>query len=195
MNDGAIAIPMRTSAYTSASSAGQRAIPVEVPIAIEMNGVASAAIMATPCDLEDFVTGFVLSEGRANASEIGPISFHPVDGGLGVVSRLNLPPGRLEPTLERARRRFGDSSCGICGIESVELALRQEGFLIVTSRRSNELVEKAVRARCPLLVAISAPASLAVHRAKAARLALAVLARDDTMRWDSGPAMETADGL
>jgi FdhD protein len=58
-----------------------------------------------------------------------------------------------------------------------------QGFIAVTSRCSYELVEKAVRARCPLLVAISAPTSLAVERAKAAGLTLAVLARDDTMLW------------
>ena len=70
-----------------------------------------------------------------------------------------------------------------------------EGFMIVTSRASYELVEKTVRAGCPLLVAISAPTDLAVRRAAAAGLALAVIARDDSMLWACGPAMETADGL
>ena len=65
----------------------------------------------------------------------------------------------------------------------------------MTSRCSYELVEKAVRARCPLLVTISAPTDLAVRRAEAAGLALAVIAREDTMLWVTGPQMEASNGL
>ncbi|OYY91860.1 MAG: sulfurtransferase FdhD [Sphingomonas sp. 28-66-16] len=55
------------------------------------------------------------------------------------------------------------------------------GFVVLTARCSQELVEKAVRAGFPMVVTISAPTSLAVDRAREAGLALAVLARDDTM--------------
>ena len=268
MTAGAVTIPARRSAYGAGAEAEQRAIPVEAPIAIEINGIAYAVMMATPCDLEDFVTGFVLSEGLATVDEIGPVALHPVEEGF--VARVTLPAERLGPIMERARRRLGDSSCGICGIESVEAALRplppiaarsnatpeairaalsamragqelgaltaathaaafaredgtvvavredvgrhnaldkligalaregvaaSEGFMLVTSRCSYELVEKAARAGCPLLVAISAPTDLAVRRARAAGLALAVVARDDSMLWVTGPQMELADGL
>jgi FdhD protein len=268
--EGAVIIAVRSSAYTLASNAGQRAIPVEAPIAIEISGVAYAVMMATPCDLEDFVTGFVLSEGLALAGEIGEIALHPVADSEGTVARANLPLSRLKPIMERARRRLGDSSCGICGIESIEAALRplpklrmrhkvrpeatkrglaemrsaqtlgnltvathaaafchedgmlavlredvgrhnaldkvigalarervdpRQGFLVVTSRCSYELVEKAVRAGCPLLVAISAPTDLAVRRADAAGLTLGVIARDDSMLWVVGPSMGKTDGL
>lgn len=57
----------------------------------------------------------------------------------------------------------------------------EEGFIVLTSRCSYELVEKAARANCPLLVAISAPTSLAVERARQAGLGLVALARRDTM--------------
>ncbi|RVQ69286.1 formate dehydrogenase accessory sulfurtransferase FdhD [Croceicoccus ponticola] len=53
------------------------------------------------------------------------------------------------------------------------------GFILLSARCSFELVEKTVRAGCPLLVTISAPTSLAVERAQAAGLALVALARDD----------------
>lgn len=53
------------------------------------------------------------------------------------------------------------------------------GFVLVTSRCSYELVEKTVIAGCPMLVAISAPSSLAVERAKEAGLTLIGLARSD----------------
>jgi FdhD protein len=54
------------------------------------------------------------------------------------------------------------------------------GFFLLTSRCSYELVEKAVIARAPALVTISAPTSLAVARAEAARLTLVSLARADS---------------
>lgn len=270
MSKGSISIPVRTSAYAAVGEMGTRHIPVEAPVAIEINGVAYAVMMATPCDLEDFVTGFLLSEGLAEVAEIGAIALHPIEGGEGHIARVSLPPHRAEPVLERARRRLGDSSCGICGIESVELALRPlppvtarsrarpeairealkearklqvlgnetaathaaafarkdgtvfvlredvgrhnaldkvigalarsgedfaDGFLIVTSRCSYELVEKAVRAGCGLLVAISAPTDLAVRRAEAAGLALAAIAREDTLTWVTQLQPETADGI
>lgn len=55
------------------------------------------------------------------------------------------------------------------------------GFVLLSARCSQELVEKTVRAGIPMLVTISAPTSLAVDRAREAGLALAVLARNDTM--------------
>ena len=268
---GSVSIPTRRSSYDDAPGvSGERLIPIEAPIVIEINGVAYAVMMATPCDLEDFITGFVLSEGIADADEIGDIEIHPVAGGEGMVARINLPSARAAPLMERARRRLGDSSCGLCGIESIEAVLRplaplkarstvkaaaiqrgliamrerqslgqataathaaaffeedgalvelredvgrhnaldkvigalarsgtnpSEGFLAVTSRCSYELAEKAVRARCPLLVAISAPTDLAVKRARDAGLSLAVVARDDSMLWVTGPTMEQTDGL
>lgn len=56
-----------------------------------------------------------------------------------------------------------------------------EGFMLVSARCSYELVEKAVRAGCPMLVAISAPTTLAAERARAADLTLIALARHDSM--------------
>ncbi|MBB6193130.1 FdhD protein [Sphingobium wenxiniae] len=55
-----------------------------------------------------------------------------------------------------------------------------EGFMLLSARCSFELVEKTVRAGCPLLVTISAPTSLAVERAAQSGLALVALARRDS---------------
>lgn len=55
-----------------------------------------------------------------------------------------------------------------------------DGFFLLTSRCSYELVEKAVIARAPALVTISAPTSLAIARAEAAKLTLISLARPDS---------------
>lgn len=61
------------------------------------------------------------------------------------------------------------------------------GYLLLTSRCSYELVEKAVIARAPALVTISAPTTLAIARAEAARLTLIALARPDSVLLFNDP--------
>ncbi|MGV1683587.1 formate dehydrogenase accessory sulfurtransferase FdhD [Sphingopyxis sp. NJF-3] len=60
------------------------------------------------------------------------------------------------------------------------------GFILLSARCSYELVEKTVRAGCPMLVTISAPTSLAAERAAAAGLTLVALARPDSALVVSG---------
>ncbi len=55
----------------------------------------------------------------------------------------------------------------------------EEGFIVITSRCSFEMVEKAAIFGARALVAISAPTSLALERAKAHGMVLVALARDD----------------
>jgi len=54
-----------------------------------------------------------------------------------------------------------------------------DGFLVITSRCSFEMIEKAAIFGAPTLVAISAPTSLAIERAKALGVALVAVARAD----------------
>lgn len=61
------------------------------------------------------------------------------------------------------------------------------GFILLSARCSYELVEKTVRAGCPMLVTISAPTSLAAERAVQAGLALVTLARADSALIVSDP--------
>ena len=61
------------------------------------------------------------------------------------------------------------------------------GFILLSARCSYELVEKTVRAGCPMLVTISAPTSLAAARAAAAGLTLVALARIDAALIVSDP--------
>lgn len=61
------------------------------------------------------------------------------------------------------------------------------GFILLSARCSYELVEKTVRAGCPMLVTISAPTSLAAARAVEAGLTLVALARGDSALVISDP--------
>jgi len=55
------------------------------------------------------------------------------------------------------------------------------GFIVLTSRCSYELVHKAIAARTPALMTVSAPTGLAVELAQGAGLTLIALARSDSM--------------
>jgi formate dehydrogenase accessory protein FdhD len=56
---------------------------------------------------------------------------------------------------------------------------RQDGFVVMTSRASVELVQKAANVGIPALVAISAPTGLAVRTAEACGMTLVAFARGD----------------
>jgi FdhD protein len=250
--------------------AGQvfRVLAEEAPIAIEFNGVGYAVLMATPADIAELVLGFALAE-RLIVPEDMPfeVDVHAAAGGF--VARATLPEHRVEGLLGRVRHRASDSSCGICGIENLEQAIRplpaitsrsladkkaifralkqlgdcqplnartgaahaaalvaadgtirlaredvgrhnafdkligamwrgglawDDGFALLSSRCSYELVEKAVLADCPLLVTISAPTRLAVERAAQAGLPLIVLARPDGVLATLIPQQDRAEG-
>ncbi|HUO55302.1 MAG TPA: formate dehydrogenase accessory sulfurtransferase FdhD [Rhodoblastus sp.] len=61
-----------------------------------------------------------------------------------------------------------------------------DGFILVTSRASFEMVEKAAIFGVPALIAISAPTTLAVERAEALGLTLAAIARPDSLTVFAG---------
>jgi FdhD protein len=91
----------------------------EAPIALEFNGLAYAVMMATPDNLEDFATGFALSEGlAATAADLADLSIAEVE--LGWIVRASLAGLGADQLAERVRTRVAESSCGLCGIENLE---------------------------------------------------------------------------
>lgn len=102
----------------------ERALIEEEPVAIEINGLGYAVMMATPADLEDYALGFCLSE-QLIASAQALVSVHaaPVEAG-GWVLRIQLDVSNAAPLIERVRLRLAEGSCGLCGIESLEQVMR-----------------------------------------------------------------------
>ena len=67
----------------------------------------------------------------------------------------------------------------LAGAMAIEGRDASAGFVLVTSRCSFEMVEKAARIGAPMLVAVSAPTDLAIQKAEEAGLTLVALARAD----------------
>ena len=104
-------------------AAQQRSVPAETPIAISFLGIGYAVMMATPADLEDFAVGFARSE-RLIDSAADVIGIEIREEESGVLLGIELAPERHDRVLARVRHRVGESSCGLCGIENLEQALR-----------------------------------------------------------------------
>jgi len=222
----------------------------EQPVAIQVNGVSQAVMMATPTELESFAVGFCMSEGIVvNREEIYSIDLIISD--QGIILELDIATRRQQQLAERRRHMAGRSGCGLCGIDSLD-ALRtcavpltatfqcdhdvvqralesfnaiepdmlrsgslhqaswvsrggvlmhscfdvgrhnaldkligwragndiDEGFVMLSSRASHELVEKCATVGIGMLVCVSGATSLAVERARELQLTLVGFARE-----------------
>lgn len=238
---------------TGACSSRQRDVPAEVGVALVYNGVSYAVMMMSPMSVEEFVLGFSLSEGIISGpEELMDVEIVPVPDGL--LARVTIPDEKFAALGHRRRNLAGQSSCGLCGVEDLQAAIRplagvgappqisvqsifkatgtirshqplnratggmhgaafvdtggdilllredvgrhnamdkligamlganlapDDGYLLLTSRCSYELVQKAVSVGFSLMVTVSAPTGLAVELAEEYGLTLVALARDD----------------
>ena len=103
--------------------AGSRVVPEEVPIAFSYGGSTHAVMMGTPADLQDFAVGFSLTEGIiASVGEIEGITV--VEEGAGLDVQVTLAQDKEDALRMRRRHMAGPVGCGLCGIESIEQAIR-----------------------------------------------------------------------
>jgi FdhD protein len=237
-----------------------RVIPEETPVALVYDGSTHAVMMATPADLEDFAYGFSLTERMiAQAADVRDLEVVQQDDGLEL--RLWLTAGLSKAHAERRRKIAGPSGCGLCGVESLEAAVRPppsvtsharftaaeiraalaslepaqalnhqtravhgagfwtrtdglvalredvgrhnaldklvgavsrsgvgaaDGIVLLTSRVSVEMVQKTAVLGASVIVAVSAPTSLAIRTAKAAGITLIAVARRDAFEIFTG---------
>ncbi len=101
---------------------GERLLPEEVAVALTFNGSTQAVMMATPDHLVDFAYGFALTEGLARPDEIDSVEV--VQTARGVDVQLWVGEGAEARLKDRRRMMAGPVGCGLCGIDSLEQALR-----------------------------------------------------------------------
>jgi FdhD protein len=114
--------PIPRLSFGTGAAQGMRTLPEEVAVALSFNGSTQAVMMATPADLVDFVYGFALSEGIAQPSEIETVEVAEVAKGLDV--QVWLQPQAEARLAARRRTMAGPVGCGLCGIDSLDQALR-----------------------------------------------------------------------
>jgi FdhD protein len=124
----------------------------EVAVALVYNGVSHAVMMTSPRDLEDFARGFSLTEGIvAKLSEIYEIEVEPA--GRGIEVRLRIAAQRMAALQQRRRNLAGRTGCGLCGVDSLDAALRAvppSSGAGTVSRRAIERAMAALPGRQPL---------------------------------------------
>ncbi len=82
-----------------------------------------------------------------------------------------------------------DKLCGALALANVSAS---DGMVLLTSRVSVEMVQKAATLGAPVMVAVSAPTALAVRMADAAGITLIAVARSDGFEIFTHPGRITA---
>ncbi|WP_048645232.1 formate dehydrogenase accessory sulfurtransferase FdhD [Nitratireductor soli] len=122
----------RTARRTGGTTVAARIVPEEMPVALSYGGTTHAVMMATPADLEDFALGFSITEGIvATAEEIESIDMQELGAGIDLQIRLHDTANRRFEA--RRRRLAGPVGCGLCGIESIDEAMRDVPSVAATS--------------------------------------------------------------
>lgn len=150
------------TAWRTHAEPTHRALPEETAIALTYDHATFAVMMATPADLEDFAVGFSRSEGIIEApSDIQSLEITVLP--LGLECRMALAPARRDALEARRRRIAGPVGCGLCGLESLEQAVKRSKP-VPTRLRTTPAEIAAAASRLPELQTLN-QATRAVHAA------------------------------
>ncbi len=119
--------PHATRAFVRLEGASSHDVRVEVaeevPVAFVYGGRPHAVMMCTPLDIEDLAVGFTLSEGIvAHATDIRDVTVQRHSRGIEVA--IVVPHAARERIAERTRAMSGRTGCGLCGVETIDEAVR-----------------------------------------------------------------------
>jgi len=119
-------------------------VAAEVPVALTYNKRAHVVMMATPTELEDFATGFSLTEGIIEQpSDILDSSVIEREKGLELVITVNQTCfDRLD---SQRHNLVGRTGCGLCGAESLDQAMRHPAAVGSVVSVTNAALQNAIQ--------------------------------------------------
>lgn len=99
-------------------AAADEEVAVEAPVALTVNGISQAVMLATPADLDDFALGFGIAEGWfTSPREL--LDVEPTTQPDGIELALTVTAGCEQRLKQRRRTLAGRTGCGLCGVESL----------------------------------------------------------------------------
>ncbi|TNB49508.1 formate dehydrogenase accessory sulfurtransferase FdhD [Martelella lutilitoris] len=105
------------------TAGGFQSLAAETAVALSYGGSSLAVLMATPADLVDLAYGFSLTEGIAcRPDEILGVETVPFASGIDL--QIALAEDRSAALAARRRSMAGPVGCGLCGLESIDAAMR-----------------------------------------------------------------------
>jgi len=123
----------------------ERAVPAETPIALVYDGATQAVMMASPTDVEDFAIGFSLTEGIVEGvAEIENLEV--IDQGIGLEARMWLAKNPSRSLQSRRRAIAGPTGCGLCGVDSLEQAVKPARIVDASKTFTYNEIEQALEA-------------------------------------------------
>tara|TARA_Y200000002_G_C22588543_1_gene624095 strand:- start:164 stop:1039 length:876 start_codon:yes stop_codon:yes gene_type:complete len=124
-------------------SEGLDMVATETALALVYNGVSHAVMMGTPTDLEDFALGFSLTEGILKHPK-QLLDYDVVETEKGIELSMTIASEPFARLKHRRRSLVGRTGCGICGAESLEVAVREPPAL-EDSKRAGILTHTAIQ--------------------------------------------------
>ncbi|MBA3897111.1 MAG: formate dehydrogenase accessory sulfurtransferase FdhD [Sphingomonadaceae bacterium] len=95
----------------------------EEPIAFKFDGVGHSVLMASPCDATELAQRFAMSERLIDRpADVLDVDYHSALGGA--VIQVTVAAEVRARIADRTGHRTFESSCGLCGIENLQQALR-----------------------------------------------------------------------
>jgi len=104
-------------------SAGSATVAEETPVALVYNGWPHVVMMCTPADIEDFALGFSLTEEIVpDSRDVASVRAARYSQGIEVA--ITIPASASDALRNRGRLLVGRTGCGLCGVTTIDEALR-----------------------------------------------------------------------
>ncbi|HWA62631.1 MAG TPA: formate dehydrogenase accessory sulfurtransferase FdhD [Caulobacteraceae bacterium] len=143
----ATAVRLAAEAWREAGApqALERPAPEEAAVGLAYDSRPYVVVMATPADVEDLAVGFTVTERVARFADIEQIAVQVADEGL--IADVLLAPGAGDALAQTRRRTLeARSSCGLCGVETLQQAMRPVTPVGPGPRITHAAIQRAVAA-------------------------------------------------